>query len=129
MSTTVFLSYTKADASSADELMIWHGRGELGRILVGYEPPDFRPVEESEAAPNPLSAQLTASATDTVLVIVGNKTSRFDWIAAEIQNAVGRHLNLYVTRVPGTAGDLPRPFNEDDVIPWDGARLKAALGG
>ena len=122
--TTAFISYAAVDKDAHDQIAIWQRQGALGRIVIGYEPPDWRPTDFNDTFP--LSSQLRGA--DKVILVVGEKTNKYVAIDAELTEAVSAGLEIIWVKNPGAAShDVPAAASAIAETPFTAADLQAAL--
>jgi len=122
--TTAFISYAAVDKDAHDQIAIWQRQGLLGRVPIGYEPPDWRPTDFSDRFPT--SSQLTGA--DKVILVVGEKTNKYLQIGTELDAAIAAGQEIIWVKNPGAAShDVPSAAAAIPETPFTAADLQGAL--
>ncbi len=71
----------------------------------------------------------TMQGCSSALFIIGNNNHNSPWINREVELAISKNLDIYITRLPRTQGGLPQklPRNRYTEVTWGANNLDKAL--
>lgn len=123
---SAFISYTNTPQAilAYDQLENWYYRHQLGPGVIGWDPPQIRPRDARDVAPNPLSPNLLGA--DKVIFVIVPGTNAYVWIQAEINASA--HKTIYWTNpTPGLAVPLPPGLSASQEVAFTAADIRNAL--